>query len=153
MGEGEEGAPELLGRSAVFAEASAGGKVEHPDADDGKEDEARDPDVSCDPAAMNAGEEKAADHWDEKSEDGAEQLRVGGVGVRVVQGYHADSNCEQDDGNEGMGEEPDGLTGEIAHGFIVRDVSSTGHDVSSQEYSTWLKGKRCSVTAFVACAS
>ncbi len=58
--EAEEGAPEFFGGSAAFAEPVAGGQAEHPDADEREEDEAGDPDVACDGAVMDAGEEKTA---------------------------------------------------------------------------------------------
>ncbi len=77
----EEGAPELFDCAAVLAEAGAGGQVEHPDADDGKENQAGDPDVACDVVALHAGDEEAADHGDEEGEDRGEELGIGGVGV------------------------------------------------------------------------
>ena len=46
----------------LFAEAVAGGQVEHPDADDGEEQQAGDPDVAGDVVLLHLGDDEAADH-------------------------------------------------------------------------------------------
>ncbi len=55
MTEGEEGAPDFFDGAAVFAEAGAGGQVDHPDADDGEDDQAGDPGVDRDLVVVDAG--------------------------------------------------------------------------------------------------
>ncbi len=60
--------------AAVFAEAVAGGQIEHPDADDREEDETGDPDVGCDVVVVDAGEEEAADQRDQEGKDSAERF-------------------------------------------------------------------------------
>jgi hypothetical protein len=70
----------------------------------------------------------------------------------VVQGHDANGDCEQDDGNEGVSEKPEGLTAEVARGFVMRDVSSVRHGYSSKGYSRQMSVEPVSITAFVACA-
>jgi hypothetical protein len=72
VAEAEEGAPELFDCSAGLAEAVAGGQVEYPDADDGENNDARDPDVAGDIVVVEAGEEEATYHWDQKCQNGGE---------------------------------------------------------------------------------
>ena len=77
----EEGAPEFIDGSAFFAEAVAGGQVEHPDADDGEEEQAGDPDVAGDVVLLHLGDDEAADHGDQECDDGAQWFGRGGVGI------------------------------------------------------------------------
>ena len=129
MAEGEEGAPELFDGAAVFAEAGAGRQVDHPDADDGEDDQAGDPGADRDVVAVNASKEEAADHRSQKSKDRAEQFGLRRVGVGVVERHDSDDNGEQDEGNEGVGEEPESLAREVARSFILQDVTFVRHGI------------------------
>ena len=84
---------------------------------------------------MNAGEEEAADHRDEKREDGSEKLGCGGVGIGMVQGHAANGDGKKNDGNEGVGEEKSGFAREVADGLVLRDVALVRHGVPSKDYS------------------
>ena len=75
--DGEEGALELLQCAAGLAEAVAGGQVQNPDAGDGEEDDAGDPDIACSVVLLDAADDEAAEHWDQEREEGAEQLGRG----------------------------------------------------------------------------
>jgi len=84
---------------------------------------------------MDAGEKKAADHRDEKCEDGSEKLGCGGVGIGMVQGHAADSDGKKNHGNEGVGEEKNRFAREVADGLVLRDVALVRHGVPSKDYS------------------
>src|SRR5579871_1175501 len=119
--DGEEGAPELFDCAAIFAKTRAGGQIEHPDADDGEEDHARDPDVACNFVALSAGDEKAADHGYEEGEHRGEELGIRRVRVGTVEPHDTDDDVEEDESKEGVGEEPERLAAEFADGFVLRD--------------------------------
>jgi hypothetical protein len=70
----------------------------------------------------------------------------------MVQGNDADGDREQDDGDKGVGKEPEGLTAEVANGFVLRDVSSVDHGCPSKDYSRQMLVRVVSITPFVACA-
>ena len=45
----------------------------------------------------------------------------------MVERHDADGDGEQDDGEQGVGEKPEGLAAEVAERFVLRDVSFDGH--------------------------
>jgi hypothetical protein len=135
VAEGEEGAPDLLDRSAGFAETVAGGQVQDADADDGEEDHAGDPGVGCDAAAMDTCQEEGPDQRNDKRENGGEQLGCRGVGVGVIQGHNTNDDGEKNQGNESVRKEQEGFAGQVAHGLVSRDVLFDGHGCSSKGYS------------------
>ena len=132
MLEGEEGTPKFFGCAAVLAETVTGRQVEHSDADDGEKGQAGDPDVGCDVVVVDAGEEKAADHGDEKGKDSAELLWRRRVGIGMVERHDTDGDGEKDDGHEGMDEQQECLAAQVAHGLVLRDVSIVGHGYPSK---------------------
>ena len=123
----EEGAPEFVECAAVLAEAVAGGKVEHPDADDREDEQAGDPDVAGDVVALRAGDEEADDHGDEEGQGRAEQLGSGGVLVGMAEGDGGDDCDEGKDGDQGVRAKPDGFGTEFADGFALRNFEIFGH--------------------------
>src|ERR1700733_13641293 len=120
---GEKCAPKLFGCATVLAKTVPGRQVEDSDTDDREKDQAGDPDIVCDVIVVDARQEETADHGDEKSEDCAELLWGRRVGIGMVEGHHADGDREKDDGYEGVGEEQECLTTQVAHGLVLRDVS------------------------------
>jgi hypothetical protein len=58
----------------------------------------------------------------------------------MVQGHDADGDREQDDGNERVSEEPQGLPAEFTHGFVVRVGSSVDHVQAKVTPSICLRG-------------
>jgi hypothetical protein len=114
MIDGEKGAPELIDCAAVFAETGAGGQVEHPDADDGEENQARDPYVACNFVALHAGDEEAAYHGYEEGEDCGEEFGSGGVSIGAVHRHDAHDETKDGEGKEGVGEEPERLAAQFA---------------------------------------
>lgn len=130
MGEGEEGSPELLHGPAVLAEAVAGGQVQHPDAYDGEDHQAGDPDVACGVVLLDAGDDQAAEHRDEGYQQRGQKLRRWRVWIRVAQRHDAEDRSEKDKSQERVGEEPEGLAGEVADRSVSRSVELFEHDLS-----------------------
>jgi hypothetical protein len=126
----KEGAPEFFHGSALLAETVAGGQVEHPDADDGEEEKAGDPDVACNVVLLDARDKEAADHGNQEGEDGADDLGWQRVGIRVGEGHAADGDGENKHREKGVGEEPERLATEVAEGLALRNVLPDGHSVS-----------------------
>ena len=110
------------------------GRSSDPDAGDGEDHEAGDPDVACDVVAMSACEDEAAEHRNEECENGADHLGSGGIGVGVVQGHDADGENQQQEGNDGVRDEPGGLAGQVAERFVLRDVYLTRHGALERGY-------------------
>lgn len=123
----EEGAGKLLDGSALLAETVAGGEVDDPDAGEREEDASGDPDEAGDGVRTALGNDEAANHGDEEGEDGADDLGTGGVDVRPGEGDGKDHEGEQGDGGEGVDEEPERLTAEIAGGFALGEFELFCH--------------------------
>ena len=127
MADIEEGAPEFFDGAAVLAETVAGGQVEHPDTDDGEQEQAGDPDVAGYVVLLGAGDEEAANHGDDEGEQGAEDLGKGGVGVGVGKRHRADGEGEHKHCERRVREEPEGFAAKVSERFVLREVLIGNH--------------------------
>ena len=128
VGEGEEGTPELLGCATAFAESVACGEIEHPDAYDGEDDKAGDPDVLRRVVLLQAGDDETGEQGDQSCEQGAENLWLHHAWIGMVEGDDPDDDDEKEKSQQGVSQEPEGLPGEVADGFIPRAVWFIHHD-------------------------
>ena len=128
MGEGEEGTPELLGCAAAFAESVACGEIEHPDAYDGEDDKAGDPDVLRRVVLLQAGDDESGEHGDQSCEQGAENLRLHHAGIGMIEGDDPDDDDEKEKSQQGVSQEPERLSRKVADRFIPRAVWFIHHD-------------------------
>ena len=64
IAERKEGSPEFFDGATMFAKAVAGGQVEHPHADYGEEQQARNPDVASNYVLLHLGDDEATYHRD-----------------------------------------------------------------------------------------
>ena len=131
MVDGEEGAAKFFHGSAALAEAVSGGQVQHPDAGDGEDYDAGDPDVAGCIVLLDAGDDEATKHRHQEGQEGAEQLWRCGVRVRMIEPDDGDDEGQQDEREKRVGEEPEGLAGEVADRFILRSVWAVEHRVDA----------------------
>lgn len=117
MGDVKEGAPEFLGAGAVITEAGAGGEVEYPEAEDGEEEDAGDPDVAGCVVLLEAGNQIAAGEREYEGQDGGQELGGVGVGVGLGDGDRCKGEAEDQEGHRGVGGEPEDLSEQVRDRF------------------------------------